>query len=62
MANYKEYQRIKHGRNYDSVGMFGDHIYVYEVLCGAVMDPEYYEITKEQFDAFFRGKSQEMLA
>ena len=44
MANYKEYQRIKHGRNYDSVGMFGDHIYVYEVLCGAVMSPEYYEM------------------
>ena len=49
--NYKDYKRIKEG-NYQSVGMFGDNIYAYEVLTGFADIPGYYQITKEEFETY----------
>lgn len=48
---YTEYVRKKTGR-YQSVGMFGNTIYAFEVLTGITDSPEYHQISKEEFDAF----------
>jgi hypothetical protein len=48
---YTDYKRLKTGR-YQSVGMFGDSIYAYEVLTGIADSPEYHQISKEEFDTF----------
>lgn len=48
---YTDYIRLKTGR-YQSVGMFGDHIYAYEVLTGITDSPEYHQISKAEFDSF----------
>ena len=49
VMNYRDYKRIKDW-NCQSVGMFGDKIYAYEVLTGFANAPEYYQITKEEFE------------
>ena len=54
--NYKDYKRIKEG-NYQSVGMFGDNIYAYEVLTGFADIPGYYQITKEEFETYDEWKT-----
>ncbi|MEW4372381.1 hypothetical protein [Paenibacillus kandeliae] len=48
---YTDYVRVKKGP-YQSVGTFGDDIYVYEVLTGVADSPEYHQISKEEFDSF----------
>ncbi|MFJ7646129.1 hypothetical protein ACIQ1H_01195 [Lysinibacillus sp. NPDC097279] len=48
---YTEYVCKKTGR-YQSVGMFGNTIYAFEVLTGITDSPEYHQISKEEFDAF----------
>ena len=49
--NYKDYNRLKIG-NSQSVGMFGNKIYAYEILTGFANIPEYYQITEEEFDTY----------
>ncbi|MFD0671910.1 hypothetical protein [Cohnella sp. GCM10027633] len=48
--NYRDYKRIKLGQ-YQSVGMFSEY-YAYEVLTGFADVPEYYQITKDEFESF----------
>ncbi|WP_289376316.1 hypothetical protein ACN9MH_29225 [Paenibacillus silvae] len=48
---YTEYVRIKTG-SAQSVGMFGNSIYAYEILTGVTDSPEYHQISKEEFDTF----------
>lgn len=55
--NYKEYIRIKIG-NYQSVGMFGEKIYAYEVLTGFADVPEYHQISRQEFDTFEKRQNE----
>lgn len=55
--NYRDYKRLKDW-NYQSVGMFGNAIYAYEVLTGFADIPVYYQITKEEFDAYEDWKEE----
>lgn len=48
---YRDYQPLKIGENLCSVGKFGVY-YAFEILTGAACAPEYYQITKAEFDAF----------
>ncbi|RUS44929.1 hypothetical protein [Cohnella sp. AR92] len=48
--NYRDYKQIKQGQ-YQSVGMLGE-FFVYEVLTGIADVPEYYQITKNEFETF----------
>jgi len=54
--NYREYKMLKTG-NYQSVGTIGN-IYVYEVLTGFTDAPEYYQITKDEFDNYEEWKDK----
>ena len=55
--NYRDYKRLKVW-DYQSVGMFGDNIYAYEVLTGFADIPEYYQITREEFDTYDVWKTE----
>ncbi|GGH36024.1 hypothetical protein [Paenibacillus segetis] len=48
--DYKNYKRIKVGP-YQSVGIL-EGLYVFEILTGIADVPEYYRITKEEFDSY----------
>ncbi|MFD1175934.1 hypothetical protein ACFQ3W_06385 [Paenibacillus puldeungensis] len=48
--NYRDYKRLKLGP-YQSAGMIGD-VYAFEILTGIADTPEYYQITKEEFDSY----------
>jgi len=47
----KLYNRLKYSNNYSSVGLINKQ-YVYEILTGVCDVPEYYPITREEFDTF----------
>jgi hypothetical protein len=55
--NERDYQMTKQ-YGYQSVGMFGDEIYAYEILTGFASIPEYYQITKQEYDTFDQWKDQ----
>ena len=57
VMNYRDYKRIKDW-NCQSVGMFDDKIYAYEVLTGFANAPEYYQITQEEFDTYDEWKTE----
>ncbi|WP_066498275.1 hypothetical protein [Abyssisolibacter fermentans] len=52
--NYKDYERKKAG-NYLSVGIFGKQ-FAFEILTGFCDTPEYYPISKEEYDSFDEWK------
>ncbi len=49
---YKDYQEMKIGKSYSSVGMFGEHIYALMIMSGAAFCPDYYKISKTEFEGF----------
>ena len=55
--NYRDYKRLKVW-NYQSIGIFGDNIYAYEVLTGFADIPAYYQITREEFDTYDEWKTE----
>lgn len=53
--NWKNYKMLKKG-DYLSVGILGEQ-YCFEILTGVCDIPEYYPITKEEFDTFDEWKN-----
>lgn len=54
--DYKNYKRLKEGP-YQSVGIL-EGVYVFEILTGIADTPEYYRITKEEFDTYEQWKTE----
>ncbi|WP_435921382.1 hypothetical protein [Paenibacillus sp. DYY-L-2] len=54
--NYKDYNMLKEGR-YQSVGILEEK-YVFEIKTGIADVPEYYQITKEEFDTYDLWKDE----
>lgn len=54
---YTDYKMIKQ-YGYQSVGMFGDEIFAYEVLTGVCNIPVYYQITKYEYNTFDSWKDE----
>ncbi|NWL86537.1 hypothetical protein DMN77_02855 [Paenibacillus sp. 79R4] len=52
--NRWNYKRLKEGP-YSSAGIFGEQ-YAFEILTGICDVPEYYPITKEEFDTYDEWK------
>ncbi|WP_346355276.1 hypothetical protein [Azotosporobacter soli] len=52
--SWKDYKALKQG-NFDSVGFHGGQ-YCFEILTGIFDLPEYYPITKEEFETFDEWK------
>lgn len=48
---YTDYVRMKTGQ-YQSVGKFGEDIYVFEMLTGITDTSEFHQISKQEFDSF----------
>ena len=57
--NYRDYEMKKKGQ-FQSVGMFGNNIYAYEILTGFCCVPEYYQITKDEFDTFEKWSKEQI--
>lgn len=49
--NANEYRRMRSFYSTCSVGMFGEHIYAFEQLTGVCGIPEYYQITREEYES-----------
>lgn len=49
--NYTDYKPLKTG-GFQSVGLFGENIYAYEILTGIDCKPEYRQISKLEFESF----------
>ena len=48
--NVNAYRRMRCFYSTCSVGMFGEHIYAFEQLTGICDIPEYYQITREEYE------------